>query len=695
MPMKFYASRSRVETLNVLEIDTVDSTKLLDTLGQHAANQLSDVIERTLRKAVSRAGGLTVKGMGDGILAVFPSASAAIQGACAAFQTVSAFEAYGGKRVQLRGGIAAGDVAIIDDDIRGQAAVVASRLQSAAKPNTILCTETVYALSAGETKCKITKEDKHLTLKNIPQPVQAYDIDWAGAPSALGSDLDVPSRLTAELESRFPFANRVGELAVLGTLADQARPKLTLVRGPEGIGKTRLIAQWAKGIQQDGGFVFYCRGGTSTSDNLRELTGALRELTSSPAHERLDTTSSDYERTCSKILDILESSTDVDHGHVVGVVVDLLTELGRDSPTILIVDDLQSASSTVFDIFHRVVDEPIANVFLVGVFTTGLDSEETGTSDIELANQFPLSERVSSLELGPLDYAGVVEWMEHQPMLTLKKDAPVPLDDIGRGIAEAFFEASGGVPNLLGLVIRDLYESPEGVAMDQEGRWRALCDLESLRRSHSADQVVRGRLDRLPPEVRETLEIGSVIGLDIDADVLRRVSNYPPETLTQHIKLAGRRNFVRTDDGVTRFETDATRRAIYRLVSPGQRADIHEAVAGALKNRASDGNTLVPDVQIARHLSEVARTRGGQSADTAASHYIHGARRAIATEPLDAVNLAHEALALLDKFELVDDQQLRQAAHQVVKDAQDELGRSTSDDSRELAASLRARPGSD
>ena len=81
----------------------------------------------------------------------------------------------------------------------------------------------------------------------------------------------------------------------------------------------------------------------------------------------------------------------------------------------------------------------------------------------------------------------------------------------------------------------------------------------------------------------------------------------------------------------------------------------------------------MPDVQIARHLSEVAAIHGRQAGE-AAEHFLRAARRAILAEPADAVSLAHEALAVLDKFQLMDDSQLRTEANDVVAEAQAKRG---------------------
>jgi hypothetical protein len=287
--------------------------------------------------------------------------------------------------------------------------------------------------------------------------------------------------------------------------------------------------------------------------------------------------------------------------------------------------------------------------------------------------RFPLSERVDVLDLKPLDLAGVIEWLELQPMLTLGKPARVPLDDIGHGIAEAFFEASGGNPNVLGLVIRDSFDLERRVSMDEEGHWRASCDLDSLRRSQSAEKLIRARLARVEASERELLDIAAVAGLDIDVDLLKRASRRDSDDVDRLLRLAVTRHFMSEADGVMRFETEATRRTIYRIMAPAARAEWHERIAYALRERAADGRMLSPDVQIARHFSEVAAATDGRHAHDAALHFLRAARRAVKTEPGDAVSLAHEGLAVVDKFKLVDDGQFREDARSIVSDAQAQL----------------------
>jgi hypothetical protein len=115
---------------------------------------------------------------------------------------------------------------------------------------------------------------------------------------------------------------------------------------------------------------------------------------------------------------------------------------------------------------------------------------------------------------------------------------------------------------------------------------------------------------------------------------------------------------------------------VYRAINPLTRAGRHEAVAEALGERAAADTMLPPDVRIARHLTAVAEARQGYKADLAAQHFLSAARRSLRTHPQrevgsrGALDFAYDALSVLKKFELVDDEQLRTDARQVIQEAE-------------------------
>src|SRR5579884_1286941 len=72
---------TRVETLTVMFTDLADSTGMRVRLGEERADSLRRVHDALLTAAVAAEGGQVVKGLGDGLLAIFPSASDAVAAA--------------------------------------------------------------------------------------------------------------------------------------------------------------------------------------------------------------------------------------------------------------------------------------------------------------------------------------------------------------------------------------------------------------------------------------------------------------------------------------------------------------------------------------------------------------------------------------------------------------------------------------
>ncbi len=99
------------ENVAILFTDVVGSTELASRLSVEAADEVRRGHFSILRQAVAEAGGTEVKNLGDGLMMVFSSASAALSAGVAMQQ---AFEmrnrvATGGERMDIRVGISAGE----------------------------------------------------------------------------------------------------------------------------------------------------------------------------------------------------------------------------------------------------------------------------------------------------------------------------------------------------------------------------------------------------------------------------------------------------------------------------------------------------------------------------------------------------------------------------------------------------------
>lgn len=164
-------------TVTLLFSDLVASTELLQRLGDTAGAKIFREHTELLRRAVDHHGGNVVKRLGDGILATFPSASAAVHCALAVRTELHARNSSAPTAVQVRIDLAAGEPIPDDDDLLGSVVHLAARLCSAAHPNEILVTEAVCEL----VNAKGFRFDpaRMVQLKGFSHPVRVWPVDSA------------------------------------------------------------------------------------------------------------------------------------------------------------------------------------------------------------------------------------------------------------------------------------------------------------------------------------------------------------------------------------------------------------------------------------------------------------------------------------------------------------------------------------
>jgi class 3 adenylate cyclase len=155
-----------VEQAAILFTDVVRSTELLDRLGDEAAHEVRRRHFDLLRSALRDHGGREVKSLGDGLMVVFDSTQAAAAGALAMQRAVDGCD----DPVQLRVGIAAGEMVREDDDYFGRPVVVAKRLCDAAAGGEVLVSGPARGLAAADPAID-HEQLEPLTLKGLSEPV--------------------------------------------------------------------------------------------------------------------------------------------------------------------------------------------------------------------------------------------------------------------------------------------------------------------------------------------------------------------------------------------------------------------------------------------------------------------------------------------------------------------------------------------
>ena len=162
----------------VLFTDIVESTSLTQTLGDDVAMELLQIHDSVVRDALKALNGREVKHTGDGIMASFVSAAAAVR--CAA-QIQRGLAQRAGEQsnhpVRVRIGGAAGEPVEHGNDIFGSTVQLAARLCSHAEPEQIVVSSVVADLCIG--KGLTFRALGEVSLKGFDQPVHAHSVEWS------------------------------------------------------------------------------------------------------------------------------------------------------------------------------------------------------------------------------------------------------------------------------------------------------------------------------------------------------------------------------------------------------------------------------------------------------------------------------------------------------------------------------------
>ena len=237
------------KTVSVVFCDLVGSTALGERLDAEALRHLLGRYYAEMRTVLERHGGLVEKFIGDAVVAVFGvplvHEDDALRAVRAALEMRSALDALNaelerGVHVGVRigvntGGVVAGDLGPGASFASGAAVNVAARLEQAAADDEILLGPETRRLLGDAVEAEPVGP---LELHGKSEPVQAFRL------VAVADDAEA---IVRHFETR--FVGRRRELAVLTEAFEEAvaEPgcRLVTVLGEPGIGKTRLLSEFA------------------------------------------------------------------------------------------------------------------------------------------------------------------------------------------------------------------------------------------------------------------------------------------------------------------------------------------------------------------------------------------------------------------------------------------------------------------
>ena len=159
------------ENVAILFTDVVGSTELSQRLSPETADEVRRGHFSILRQAIAEAGGTEVKNLGDGLMVVFASASAAMACGVVMQQGVERDNRGREHSVGLRVGLSGGEVSREDADYFGDPVVEAARLCATCESGQVLAADVVRAM-AGRRSRHECRPIGGLALKGLPDPVE-------------------------------------------------------------------------------------------------------------------------------------------------------------------------------------------------------------------------------------------------------------------------------------------------------------------------------------------------------------------------------------------------------------------------------------------------------------------------------------------------------------------------------------------
>jgi pimeloyl-ACP methyl ester carboxylesterase len=153
----------------VLFTDVVGSTETANRVGDRAWRSLLDRHHQVIRRELERWRGREIDTAGDGFLATFDGPARGIR--CA----VAATEGVRDLGLEIRAGLHTGEVEIADDNVRGIAVHIGSRVSGLAGPGEVLVSRTVADLVAGS-GIVLAERGEH-DLKGVPGRWLVYAVE--------------------------------------------------------------------------------------------------------------------------------------------------------------------------------------------------------------------------------------------------------------------------------------------------------------------------------------------------------------------------------------------------------------------------------------------------------------------------------------------------------------------------------------
>ncbi len=574
------------KTITVLFCDVTGSTALGERLDPESLRRVMSRYFDEMGSVVERHEGTVEKFIGDAVMAVFgipilheDDALRAVRAAAEMRDRLAGLneelERDWGVRIQVRTGVNTGEVVAGDSTggqrfATGDAVNVAKRFEEAAPSGEILLGEPTYRLVRDAVEVEPVEP---LELKGKESHLGAYrllSVEPAVAGRARRLDSPMVGRERERMLLQRAYERAVGERAC----------HLFTVLGAAGVGKSRLVAEFAAGAGEtatvvQGRCLAYGEGITfwPLADVVRKLHGEDL-LSSIPARLAGD---ENAEVIASRLAAALGLAGSPGAGEETFWAARKLFEAhARERPLVLVFDDVQWGEPTFLDLIDHVTDwtrdAPILLVCLA---------------------------RPELLDIRPVWGGG--KFNATSVLLeSLSKDESEQLignllgrAELAEEVRQRVTEAAEGNPLFVEETLTMLID--DGLLERRNGGWVAAGDLTEVSVPPTIQALLAARLDRLGDQERAVIERAAVEGRIFHLGAVAALS--PAELRAEvggHLQTLVRKELVRPDrtdfpgEDAFRFRHLLIRDAAYESMPKELRAELHERFAGWLERAAGE-----------------------------------------------------------------------------------------------------------
>lgn len=580
-------------------------TRFTSERGDEAAAHLADTFCGLASEAVESRRGRVVAVRGDELLAVFASARQAMHAAVEAQQAFAAASTRDPALPLAVGiGLDAGEAVAVDDNFRGAALNLASRLCAIAGPGEVLVSDGMAHLT-GKVAGLVFEDRGLIPLKGIPAPVHVLRVKHEVGPVlsfpgvATASDTSSAETAPGEAEAPLPVGGFLGarasgpmvardaELAEALAAVEAVRSgsgRVLLLAGEPGIGKTRLAQEICQALRSLGFLVATgrCYEPEQTVAYYPFLEALATAYSAAPADLRTSVARRwpDVARllpqqrqevaAVSSTGSISGSGGQDEQQRLFWSVTGFLCALAERRPVALLLDDLHWADSASLALLQHLARHTRAvPVFLLGAYR-----------DVEVQRQHPLEGALRSL--------GREQLVERIPVRRLSTEGTAALVSAaigGRPVSAEFVallhQRTDGNPFFTQEVLRALVE--RGDLYHENGRW-ARRSLDDIAVPESIRSAIGERVSRLSPGTQQVLQEAAVLGQSFSFTDLHATCERPESELEAALDEACMAGLVRETgrDGYS-FNHALTQQALYAEVSARRRRRLHRAAGEALE----------------------------------------------------------------------------------------------------------------